>query len=367
MPFRDVVGHQAILTLLARATARGALPQSLIFSGPEGVGKRLAAVALAQALNCMRLSETRGTAADEFGAAADEAAEAGQLAVDACGECSVCRRIAQGNHPDVLLIQPDIGIDAVRDAVETAGYRPFEGRRRVFVFDDADRLSPEIQNSLLKTLEEPPPSASFVLVTGRQELLLPTVRSRCPMLRFGRLPLADVERLLREREGLDAARAHAAAVASDGSLGRALAEASSDGELSRQLVEQVLRAMQGSRAPADRLRAAGLLLEPGEAKPAARGPKGKGKTANSRAASDRDLLGQRLKALGATLRDLSVLASGADERSLATDLSADARTLLRQLDVDRLVASYDAVGRAQQALDRNVSPKTVVDWLAFQL
>jgi DNA polymerase-3 subunit delta' len=366
MPFRDVVGHQAILTLLARATARGALPQSLIFSGPEGVGKRLAAVALAQALNCTRITAAGGTAADEFGAAADEAAEAGQLAIDACGECSACRRIAQGNHPDVLLLQPDMGIDAVRDAVETAGYRPFEGRRRVFVFDDADRMSGEIQNSLLKTLEEPPPSSSFVLVAGRPELLLPTVRSRCPMLRFGRLPMSDIERLLREREGLDAAHAHAAAVASDGSLGRALAEASADGELSRQLVEQVLHALRAARAPADRLRAAGLLLEPGEAKPAVRA-KGKGKTANSRAASDRELLGQRLKALGATLRDLSVLASGAEERSLATDLSADVRSLVQQFDIDRLVASYSAVGRAQQALERNVSPKTVVDWLAFQL
>ena len=120
MPFRDLKGHRAQQTLLARALVRQALPQSLIFAGPEGVGKRLMALAVAQRLNCL-------TAAPDAG--------------DACGTCSACRRIASGNHPDVMTIAGvstpgEKKADSVREKIATASYRPFEGRRRVFILDD---------------------------------------------------------------------------------------------------------------------------------------------------------------------------------------------------------------------------------------
>src|SRR5688572_29321075 len=121
MPFRHVVGHRRLLELTARAALRGSLPPSLIFGGPEGVGKHRAAIALAQLLNC----------------AAPDAA-------DACGTCPSCTRIERGVHPDVLVVRPGdtgaIKIDQVRDAVERSVYRPFEGRRRVVIVDDADAM-----------------------------------------------------------------------------------------------------------------------------------------------------------------------------------------------------------------------------------
>ena len=116
-------------------------------------------------------------------------------------------------HADVLLIEPGetgaIKIDQVRDAIERAAYRPFEGRRRVVIVDDADTVSPEAQNALLKTLEEPPAASTFVLVTSRPDMLLPTVRSRCQQLRFGRLSPSDVASVLmrEQRGGGDAQRA----------------------------------------------------------------------------------------------------------------------------------------------------------------
>ena len=195
MPFRDITGHRSLLTLLSRAIERASLPQSLIFSGPEGIGKRLAAIGLAQTINCL---ESRLRRCWRCAATADD------LPLDACGVCAACRRIAQGNHPDVILTAIGANLNDIRGMIESSGYRPFEGKHRVFILDDADRLSSEIQNALLKTLEEPPPSSSFVLVTSRPDLLLPTVRSRCPMLRFGRLPADDVARLLTEVHGLDA-------------------------------------------------------------------------------------------------------------------------------------------------------------------
>jgi DNA polymerase III subunit delta' len=355
MPLRDVTGHRSLLTLLSRAIERSSLPQSLIFSGPEGIGKRLAAIGLAQTINCLKPISGDAAKADADGDA---------FPVDACGECAACRRIAQGNHPDVVLTEIGANLNDIRGLIDTAGYRPFEGKHRVFILDDADRLSSESQNALLKTLEEPPPSSSFVLVTSRPELLLITVRSRCPMLRFGRLPATDVERLLTSKHGIEAAKAHEAALAGEGSVGRALLEASDEGANTRDLVEQALQVVQNARGPADKLRAAGMLLEPGETKSR---PRGKGGRIVSKAAGERDLLGQRLSALNCALRDVAAMGTGANPNTLSSAPSHALQTLVKGFGAQRLLAAFDAVGQAQQALDRNVSPKTVADWLAFQL
>src|SRR5690349_19667566 len=128
MPLRDVIGHRTIVGLLARSIERGSLPPSLIFAGPRGVGKRLAALATAQAVNCV---EPRRAADD-------------RIPYDACGVCAACSRIARGIHPDVITLEPDekgsIKVDTVRDAIDKAAYRPFEGKRRVVIVDEADAL-----------------------------------------------------------------------------------------------------------------------------------------------------------------------------------------------------------------------------------
>jgi DNA polymerase-3 subunit delta' len=252
--------------------------------------------------------------------------------------------------------------------VQSAGYRPFEGKRRVFILDAADKLSSEVQNALLKTLEEPPPSSVFVLVTARPDSLLPTVRSRCPTLRFGRLPLADVERLLRDRQGLDAPRAHAVALAAEGSLARAIVESSEEGEATRLLVQQVLHHVQSARTPADRLQAASQLLAPAETRPKARArASGIGGTVGARLATDRDLLGMRLNALAGTLRDIAASATGAGEDRVTSEVAPALQSWGSHAGVKRVLAAFEAVGKAQEALDRNVGPKVIVDWLAFQL
>src|SRR5688572_17503139 len=182
MAFREIVGHRRLLTLLSQAIARQSLTPSLILSGPEGVGKRLTAVSIAQELNCL-------TPVNE----------------GACGTCTVCSRIARGTHPDVMTIEPgdtgSIKIEQVRAAIDRANYRPFEGRRRVTIIEEADALVPAAQNALLKTLEEPLPASVFVLVTSRPDTLLPTVRSRCAHLRFGRLQVVEVASVLERAHG----------------------------------------------------------------------------------------------------------------------------------------------------------------------
>src|SRR5687768_9396436 len=207
MPLRDISGHRRLLALLARAASRQSLAPGLICAGPQGVGKRMDAEALAQLLNCTAPSGG-----------------------DACGTCGSCARIARGVHPDVLAVRPGetgaIKIDQVREAIERSAYRPFEGRRRVVIIDDADAMAAEAQNALLKTLEEPPATSTFVLVTSRPDVLLPTVRSRCQRLRFGRLSPGDVASVLIRLHEYEPGPAHAAASAADGSGGAELEGAS---------------------------------------------------------------------------------------------------------------------------------------------
>jgi DNA polymerase-3 subunit delta' len=330
MPFRDIAGHRHLFELVARAALRGTLPPSLIFAGPEGVGKRMAAVALAQLANCTDIRQ------------------------DSCGVCTSCKRIARGVHADVLLIEPgesgSIKIDQVRDAIERTGYRPFEGRRRVVIIDDADAITVEAQNALLKTLEEPPSSSTFVLVTSRPGVLLPTVQSRCQCLRFGRLAPADVAAVLIRDHQYAEADAHAAAALSDGSVGLALEGGSDAFVEARDAAAGLLQTAADSDDPRRRLDGAKALAG------AARG------------GSDREDLARRLRALSSILRDLGVLFSRADERCLA---NADLRPLLQRLarsfDGDRAVRAFSAVDRALSALEHNASPKIVADWLAFQI
>ena len=336
MPFRQLTGHRHLLDLIARAATRGSLPPSVIFAGPEGVGKRMAAVGLAQLMNCLTPVLQPGGSSD------------------ACGTCASCKRIARGVHADVLLIEPGdtgvIKIDQVRDAVERSAYRPFEGRRRVVIVDDADLMNADAQNALLKTLEEPPAASTFVLVTSRPDMLLPTVRSRCQRLRFGRLSPADVASVLIAQHQYAAADAHAAASLSDGSIGLAL-EGGSDAFLeARQAAVDLLETAALTDDPRRRLEGAKALAG------AARG------------GSDREELARRLRALGSILRDMGALLSRADERCLA---NADLRPLLQRLhrsfDGERALRAFSAVDRALSALERNASPKLVADWLAFQI
>ena len=302
MPFRDISGHRRLIDLLSRSIANESLPPSLLFSGPSGAGKRLTALAVAQTLNCV------------------QPVRSASLAIDACGTCSSCSRIARGVHPDVIILAPGdsgaIKIEQVRDAVDRTGFRPFEGRRRVVIIDDADAIVSGAQNALLKTLEEPPSASMFILVTSLPDLLLPTVRSRLIRLSFaagGRLDV-DVE--------------------------------------ARDVAQRVLMHAAATKDAGRRIDAARELLE----KTGAGG------------ASDRDQLSAHLLAMASLLRDAEAVAAGADDSVLVhPDAKAALERLAHTFRGERGVGAFDAVERAMQALSGNAGVKVVADWLVLQL
>ena len=280
MPFRDIAGHRHLLALVAGAVARQSLPPSLIFAGPEGVGKRTAALALAQVLNCLAPVRADGQAGEVDSASlfgldeqAAPTASAGQVdadafAIDACGTCASCARIARQVHADVFVVEPGdtgvIKVDQVRDIVERTGYRPFEGRRRVIIVDEADAMVSEAQNALLKTLEEPPSASMFVLVTSRPDELLPTVRSRCQRLRFGRLAPGEIASVLMRVHEYSETDAHAAASAADGSIGAALDSGSEELVEARDAAKDVLQHVASSTDPRRRLDGAKMIAGGGD-------------------------------------------------------------------------------------------------------
>ena len=336
MPFRTIIGHRRLVSLVSRAIARETLPPALLFAGPAGVGKRRTAVAIAQALNCLQPVTT-------------------DIGIDACGECASCRRIERAVHPDVIMIEPGdtgtIKVEQVRDVIDRAGYRPFEGRRRAVIVDEADAMMPAAQNALLKTLEEPPSASVFILVSSMPDALLATVLSRCSRLRFGMLAPAEVaESLMRDHEYAEA-DARAAAADADGSIGRALEAQSVDLTDARALAQRLLEQTARISDPARRIEVAKELT-----------------AKKSSAASERDQLAVCLRVMASLLRDLGILASRADTSSLANaDLQEPLSRLTAAFDSERSMRAFGAVDRALAALERNASPKVVADWLVLQL
>lgn len=358
MPFSSLLGHRESIRLLSLAVSRQTLPPSLLFAGPDGVGKRAVAVAVAQALNC----ERPVTAPD-----------GAPLAIDACGACATCVRVGRadarqreggGSAVDCFVVlAPDekrsIKVEPTRAFIERTGYRPLDGRRRLALIDDADQLEPSSQNALLKVLEEPPPGTVFVLVTARPDALLQTIRSRCPRVRFGTLSTAEVVRVLSERHGLSDTEARTAAALGGGSPGLALSMRAGRSSEARAVALAALRAMVEARGPAGRLAAAKALVGKAE------GESGRKKGGDG---VSRAVLGDRLEALGALLRDVQVLSSRADDRWVAAaDLADDLAGVARLVDGRRAGRAFAAVDRARAALERNASPKVVADWLAVQL
>jgi DNA polymerase-3 subunit delta' len=275
--------------------------------------------------------------------------------MDACGRCRACDRIARGVHVDVIALEPDdkasIKIDVVRDVLMQSGYRPFEGRRRVVLIREADALEPQSQNALLKSLEEPPPATMFILTTALPGALLPTVRSRCMQLRFGRLTTQEVAEALARDHGCPPADAEDLATLSGGSLGDALALGSTDITMLRELALALIQRAARTADVRSRLEAAGTIT-----------------VVKPKVDRSREEVAMILRMTASMLRDLEAINAGADDRVLANRVVAgDLAPLARSFAGDRARASFAAVDRALVALGRNAGTKVVTEWLAVQL
>jgi DNA polymerase-3 subunit delta' len=319
--FAEVVGHERVKALLVRVLREGRVPHALLFAGPEGVGKRTLALALARALLCERPNG------------------------EACDQCASCNRARRGLHPDLQVVEPAtaaIKIDQIRAVVREIAGRPFEGPARAFVIDDAHLMTEQAANALLKSLEEPPPTSHVVLVTASPQALLPTIRSRCHLLRLGPLPQGRLAGHLEQQLGLGADEAHFRASLAGGSVGAALAF---EAEAYRSLRERLIALLETIKN-ADAL----SRLEAAES------------------LEDLEDLGEALTVLRSLLRDVVALRLSAGRGAvLNPDIAPRLRALARGPLGEVASSLADAAGETREALLGNANKLLALDLLMDRL
>ena len=229
MLFRDLIGQHDARAVLQGALRSGKIAHAYLFVGPEGVGRRAAALAFAQALLCERAGD------------------------DADGSCAACRKVAAGAHPDLRVIVPGgrtesgaerraVGIEQIRDLKREASYPPYEARWKIFIVEDAEAMRAEAANSRLTVLEEPPAQTVIVMISESASALLPTIVSRSQIVRFTFVPAAEIAAALTERAALPADQAPFFGALAGGRPGLALRE-SAEAQAALDFRRDVVRAL----------------------------------------------------------------------------------------------------------------------------
>lgn len=332
--FSAVFGNDAVKSRLERALREGTLPHALILSGPEGSGRKTLARELAAALFCLRREE------------------GGPLP---CGECEACRKVREGIFPDLYVIAPEegktmIGVSRIRELRAELSLTASEAAHRVFIIESADAMNAAAQNALLISLEEPPEGVVILLIAESEEALLPTVRSRCQVLRTELFEPEAIRRYLADNERFsilsrrNPERAEALLESAGGRIGRAIllldegkmAEVLSE----RETVDAVVRVL-SARGAADLFSALRQLPQ------------------------KRDELCEALALLGDALRDL-ILLKRDPEAPLTYYYDRETATALAEsVGIRRLFCLSDAAGEAYDDLLRNANVSVVLSTLLY--
>ncbi len=329
MPFADIIGHERAKSVLQASILNDRVGHAYLFHGEDGIGKRLTALRFAQALSCETTYGPQGP--------------------DACGTCRACRQIDAQSFPDLLTIEPDreravpqIKIEQIRELEHHIVYRPLVGSRKIFLIDDADRMTLAAANALLKTLEEPPAHSLFILISSRPSALPPTVRSRCHAMRFAPPARTQVEAALILKRELPPEDARFLAMSTGARIGDAL----------RADLKQ-------ARAREQEL---GLLASPETlgSIPAVLG------AAEALTKSDRGA--DALDWLGGLVRDLVLVRIGADADCLMQPHTPRSiRTAAEGAALDELLGVMDAIDSHQRSATRHLNTQLALESVLLRL
>ena len=370
MPLPDVQHQEPALRRMQRALRAERIPHAYVFHGPEGVGKGLAARAFAGVLLC---------AAPRERTAADGEDGAPGTVLDACGECRDCQLMRAGTHPDyhpiyreLIKYHPDstlrkrmaidLSVDVIREfLIAPAAGTPVRGRAKIFGIEEAERMTPSVQNALLKTLEEPPPSTYIILLTSAIDRLLPTTRSRCQSVPFGPLPRVFVEqRLLADAEGIADDEAHYLAALSGGRLGPALHD-HADGLFA---LKQALAGPTAELAPGGTLDWARAVLDAGKALAESMSQRRKDASPSD---LNRSALRRLLQGIACFFDDALHLCADPGAAPANADQLAAVRQLAQRTGASGAARAISLVAAAESHIDRNVNPALALEGLAAEL
>lgn len=211
MNFSDIVGQESIKEQLQGAISTGRVSHAYILYGEVRSGKEFVAKVFAQSLLCEKpVTKEDGT-------------------IEPCGECHSCRQAMTANHPDIIYVPSTIGVEEIRDRiVETVQVKPYQGPYKIYIVEEAEKLTVQAQNVLLKTIEEPPAYVVFILLTSSTEALLPTILSRCVLLNMRPVRDDEMRNYLMEQLHVPESRAEICIAFARGNIGRAKALAASE-------------------------------------------------------------------------------------------------------------------------------------------
>lgn len=203
MSFKNIKGQERPIEIIRECVKDSRQAKGWLFTGPEGIGKKLVAKTFAKALNCQ----------EEF-------------LGDSCDNCVSCRKIENVSHPDIFYVDDSesgsVKIEDIRQMQKNLSLRPYEGRKKVYIIDNAHNFTPEASSAVLKILEEPPENSVIILISSKPAQLFKTVVSRCRVLKFYPMRRQELKSILMNDYGLDCACAHFLAYFSEGRLGDAL-------------------------------------------------------------------------------------------------------------------------------------------------
>ena len=319
MSFADpFLGNVRVIAQLEAKLRRGRLPHALIFTGPEGVGKRTCALRIAKTLQCEKHESPP------------------------CGACAQCRKIERGHHADVstLTLEGDasqIKIEQIRKLRSTLEFEPLEGVAKVYLIDPAERMTEAASNALLKSLEEPPAATYFFLITANSQELKATIRSRSQTYHFSPVPLEDIrkagiadERVVRW---------------SQGSIGRAMRTDAEELLSEREMLLEFLETVMTARDEA----LTGLLA------------------ASAELARSKEDYRDRIRILGVLVSDLMFLEVGLDHRLVNVDIRERLENLRNNVSMERIVQIGDCLKFIEANLKYHVHRQMMADRLALTL
>lgn len=321
----SVLGQEKAKDMLRRAVRGNRLSHAYLFRGPAGVGKKSLARAFGNYINC------QSPTADQ----------------DACGSCNSCHKLKSGNHPDQITIEPEgvsIKIKQIRELKHALTFPPFEADYRTVIITDIHTMRREAANSLLKTLEEPPPGNLLILTGDEAGDILPTITSRCQIVPFTGLPHNLLAEIL-VKEGLDPQGAATLAAVADGSLGRARLLADTELlELRRNIINRLLELQPNSPQAAEEV----FLLA-------------------DKAVTDNDHLLELLELLKLWFRDLALIAGNLPDQIHSHDLQDTFSRGSKRWAPNTLLDHLDRFDQARKELARNCNRTLVCETLFFGL
>lgn len=305
MSFSDIKGQDQAIKFLKAAIRSGKLSHAYIFAGPKGVGRSLLARNFAKALNCADIENAP------------------------CDSCLACKKIDKDTHPDVKWIKKDeksgqVKIGQIRKLESQIVFRPFEGKCKVFIIVEAELMNIEAANSFLKTLEEPPQNSLLILIVEKPKDLLPTIASRCQMIRLRPLETDKLISILVNEYDISRERAGFLSRVSEGRLGKAISYEYNILDWKNGVLEEFSN----------------------------------DECTEDYAAENRDELSRKLNILASWYRDLLVFKATQDESLLINiDRIDDIKKAVPSSNIDELIGMFERVLSAKERIENNVNPK----------